>query len=795
MNNNKGLALQNCQELISRTSNIFSVIWSDNTCSTVAESSENASVFIPTSDSSEPLNFSTIICDESDVIKRNQLIAEHNQNVLKLPIYPVCDRNNEQIFLQEEIVFQFGAAPCSFFTNVTPLVEQKNIATHVQQRLELVLAGTRLGMWDWNPQTNEVYFDERWADMLGVKLTDLHQVLSDWQDRVHPDDIAACFEDITAHMEGKTEFYENLHRMKHADGEWRYILDRGKVVERNNEGQPIRFTGTHTDVTELKLAELKAKEVLETRSRFFANMSHELRTPLHGILNLAEIALTETSSNEKNKALNSILDAATSLSSIVNDILDFAKIEAGKLELEELEIELQKLLHTTVQPLQAAAEKKGIYLTYKLDDGVAPILKGDPVRLSQVLTNLCANAIKFTNSGGVTIEIKKLDDTGAKQTLQFNVIDTGIGINKKSQISLFEEFHQADNSTSRKYGGTGLGLSICLKLSEMMGGKLTLESEEGVGSTFTYTQEFPVENVSKVQYKTEQIVDLEGSSLLVVEDNLVNQTVVKKMLEGHNAVVNVVGDGQQCLQFLADTPVDLIFMDIQMPVMDGIQATKAIIADPNLRDIPIIAMTANTMKEDIERYLKLGMSGYITKPFNRSKLNSLLNIYNPKTLNLNRFATKIGDPNIDAEEKLQLSCQQLKQLIPNANRVSLWLFNSNHTEINCIACLDHEDQISSGIVLGAQDFPEYFKFIVKNQVLDASNARQHPVTECFNESYFKPLNIHSLLDFIFLHDDKPLGVICCETVANQVKWQNEDKIALVKVADITTLFLADFITD
>ncbi|MFC3094454.1 PAS domain-containing hybrid sensor histidine kinase/response regulator [Alteromonas sediminis] len=782
--------MDNSFNLISQTSNIFAIKWNSNHCDSIGEFSKNALTLLQLSKGGE---FSINLNNESALIRKEMIDANHNSTLI-VPTYEIKDNDGKVRYIKEEIVFQIDSPPVSFLTDVTQLEEEKNTSQIIQQRLELVLEGTRLGMWDWNPQTNDVTFDERWADMLGLKLSDLTQTLSDWQDRVHPDDIEGCFADITAHMEGKVDFYENLHRMKHTDGNWRYILDRGRVVEWDNNGGPIRFTGTHTDVTDLKNAELKAQDALLSRNRFFANMSHELRTPLHGILNLAEFAIEGETKEEKNNALKSILSSTQILTNIVNDILDFAKIDAGKLEIENIDFNLQELINSVEKPMLRMASDKGIQFVTDLSPNISNVLIGDPVRVSQIINNLCSNAVKFTESGKVTLKIDVLESHEGKETLQFQVIDTGIGISKKAQNALFQDFHQADKSTSRKYGGTGLGLSICAKLAELMNGKLDFKSAEHEGSTFIYQQNFIVSQLNNVDKKQKAVVDLKGASVLVAEDNKINQLIVANMLETHNAKVVLVENGKQCVEHLKQHPVDLILMDIQMPEMDGVQATKQIRKLDKGKAIPIVAMTANTMREDIEHYLSIGMNGYLMKPFDKEKLNSLLNIFNPNLLNLKSFATAISNPEVNSKEKLNAICVELKRLIPKADRVSLWLFKENYSSIKCLTCLDENDQVSNGNELKATDFPQYFDYIVSHQVLDASDARANEHTQCFNKTYFEPLNIYSLLDYIFLVNSKPAGVICCEAVNSPVTWETEDVDSLVKVVDITTLFLAKNIT-
>ncbi len=527
-----------------------------------------------------------------------------------------------------------------------------------------------------------------------------------------------------------------------------------------------------------------------TKSKFLANMTHELRTPLHGILNLAEFAISETTTEEKNSTLKSILKSAHYLSNIVNDILDFSKIEAGKLEIEHINFSLNEVISDVIKPLLQQASAKGIKLITSIDPKIADNLKGDPLRISQILNNLCSNAIKFTNFGQVELKISVKNSTLQTQVLTFEVIDTGLGVNETVQEHLFKEFHQADSSTSRKYGGTGLGLSICARLSELMQGHLSFTSKIVKGSTFTYEQSFEIALLPPTSKQCTDITNLQGSTVLIAEDNKINQLIIVKMLKAHNANLIIAEDGKECVKYFKEHSVDLIFMDIQMPEMDGIKATQAIRALPTGKTVPIIAMTANTLKQDIEHYLDIGMDGYLTKPFDKAKINSLLNVYNPKNLNLKNLAVKISDPNVSSDRKLKQICKELKTLIPNANRVSLWLFNKEYSTLNCLICLDENNDVSSGTVLYTENSPAYFNYILANQVLDASDARNNEVTKPFSHSYFEPLDIYSLLDYIYTLNSKPLGVICCESVGSKVTWSQADKKSLIKVADVTNLFLS-----
>jgi signal transduction histidine kinase/CheY-like chemotaxis protein len=541
---------------------------------------------------------------------------------------------------------------------------------------------------------------------------------------------------------------------------------------------------------ELEKLKEEADTANNTKSKFLANMTHELRTPLHGILNLAEFGMTETTTEEKDSTLKSILKSAHYLSNIVNDILDFSKIEAGKLEIEHIDFDLNDVISDVIKPQLQRASTKGIKLITSVDSKIADNFKGDPLRVSQILNNLCSNAIKFTKTGQVELKVSIKSSTLQTQVLKFEVIDTGLGINETVQEHLFKEFHQADSSTSREYGGTGLGLSICARLSELMQGHLSFTSQIGKGSTFTYEQRFEIVLSPIIAKQSVELTNLQGCTVLIAEDNKINQLIIVKMLKVHNADLIIAENGKECVKYFKEHPVDLIFMDIQMPEIDGIKATQAIRSLPTGKIVPIIAMTANTLKQDIEHYLDIGMDGYLTKPFDKAKLNSLLNVYNPKNLNLKNLAVKISDPNVSSNRKLNQICKELKALIPNANRVSLWLFNKEYSALSCLICLDENDDVSSGAVLNTENSPAYFNYILTNQVLDASDARNNEVTESFTHSYFEPLNIYSLLDYTYKLDNKPLGVICCESVDSKVTWSHADKESLVKVADVTNLFLS-----
>lgn len=508
--------------------------------------------------------------------------------------------------------------------------EKEEKLSITSQRLEFALEASKLGIWEWDLTDNSVQFDQRWGEILGIPFDELKMELSTWESRVHPDDLEACNRDIKAYLNGETPRYVNIHRMQHIDGHWVYILDQGKVSARDKEGNPIRFTGTHLDITkqkeqenEIALARNKAVLAERSKSQFLANMSHEIRTPMNGILGMVDLLNDTKLSVEQKEMIDSIQSSGSSLMSLLNDILDISKIDSGKMELEQKAFSLTKLIKETTDILKPQANEKGIHLNYELCKNSDCYLIGDTVRLKQVLLNLISNSIKFTKVGEVIL--KSIFDP-SQDLLTLTVNDTGIGIPKEKQNQLFEEFVQADSSITRNYGGTGLGLSICKKIIDLMEGEISLESKEGKGTTFKVLIPLSQSNEKPLSVNKANLVLPSGKRILVVEDNSTNLIIIKRILEKLGQEVLTAYNGKEGVDLFKEhhKKIDLILMDMQMPVLDGISATKEIRNLSFGKDIPVIALTANAFDSDRDNCLSAGMSDFLTKPIQRRVLIEVL---------------------------------------------------------------------------------------------------------------------------------------------------------------------------
>ncbi len=384
------------------------------------------------------------------------------------------------------------------------------------------------------------------------------------------------------------------------------------------------------DITQRKKDAEELLRAQKAKEQFLANISHEIRTPINGISGMAGLLSQNPSHEEQKTYLNAIKSAADNLKVIINDILDLASIESGKLQLEEIGFNLDDLLHSLIDTFHVQATEKKINLTYTLEKEANRIFVGDPVRLNQILINLISNALKFTHAGSIKINVQAQKQKADFYKLRFDIADTGIGIPQDKLQTIFESFSQADASVTRKYGGTGLGLTIVKQLVELQGGSISVSSKENEGSTFTFYLPYKAgkkaKPVARRQYQPKTKTPFKYHSILLVEDNDINRLYASSILKMWGCHFETAENGVVALEKIRNHSFDAILMDVQMPVMDGLETTKAIRqGDPKKRDVLIIALTANATKQDYQKCLDVGMNDCITKPFTQQDLFTALN--------------------------------------------------------------------------------------------------------------------------------------------------------------------------
>lgn len=493
-----------------------------------------------------------------------------------------------------------------------------------RERFELAVQGSSDGIWDWNLITNEVFFSDRLRSQLGYVEDELPAKRGALESIVLPEDLVALREAAEAHIKHHLPYHQEF-RVRTKSGEVRWMLARGQAIW-DAQGQPTRMAGSHTDITEQKerhaeLVRTKEAALAATaaKSQFLANMSHEVRTPAAGVVGIANLLLDTPLTPEQRQYAEAIQRSGDSLLSVLSDILDFSKIEAGKLDIERAPFDLGQLIADVEASARILAAKRGLEFRLDLGPGLPTQVVGDLGRIRQVVTNLLSNAVKFTPQGYVRLGVFYSDDL----SLRFVVEDSGLGISTDAQGRLFQAFTQADSSTSRKFGGSGLGLSICKRLVELMKGRIGLQSAVGHGSTFWFS--VPVQ---AVQTKTAAPaaescpVNFAKLRVLIAEDNPVNQMVTVQNLKKLGCKPHVVNDGEYALRALEGATYDVVLMDLQMPRVDGYEATRRIRRheSPRISKLPIIAVTANALQSDREECLRIGMNDYITKPLRMPEL-------------------------------------------------------------------------------------------------------------------------------------------------------------------------------
>ena len=495
-------------------------------------------------------------------------------------------------------------------------------------RMQLANDSAGIGVWELDLKTEKLVWDSWMYKLYGISELEFSCTYQAWLDRVHVDDVEHNERMLDEAING-VGIYDPEFRVVHPDGNIRTIKASAEIL-RDSHGAAIKVVGVNYDVTEkvdairkLFDAKLAAENAAQSKSDFLANMSHEIRTPMNAILGGLQLLENTSLPDELRAVLKNASYSGQSLLTIINDILDYSKIESNQLQLEKASFSLTEVLNSITYDLDSLVSEKRIGFTVNKDESYNEYWMGDLVRVKQIILNLSSNAVKFTDKGSVKINASSKVFEG-KEAIYLEVVDSGIGMSKEVTEHIFERFTQADSSTTRKYGGTGLGMSITISLVKMMGGEIDIQSKQGLGTTVTIKLPLPKANniADKAPKKSFKAPNLQGKKILIAEDNNINQVLIKAMMAKTNADITIVENGLLAFEAVGSERFDLVLMDIHMPIMDGIEANQQI--KTILPNLPIIALTANVMDKDVKHYYQQGFIFHVPKPIDINELYGTL---------------------------------------------------------------------------------------------------------------------------------------------------------------------------
>jgi PAS domain S-box-containing protein len=529
--------------------------------------------------------------------------------------------------------------------DITDVVRAQQQVALSEQRLQEVMTATQEGVWDWHLPSGKIVHNERWFSILGFDEGEIVGHVDAFAAHLHAEDRRQVWERLQRVFDGTEAFFNSEHRMVRKDGSVIWVQDRGRVVERDARQRPLRVVGAYADITERKRNQVALEHALDmaqsatqAKSDFLATMSHELRTPMNGVLGMAQLLqMPGISEADRLDYAQTIVSSGQTLLALLNNILDLSKIEAGHMDLERQAFGVLNLLQDTVKAFEEPARRKGLSVSVDTEGLLSDAYMGDALKLRQMVSNYLGNAIKFTHEGNVTLKVAELLDSAQQPMLEFSVIDSGVGIALNKQALLFKPFTQADSSTTREFGGTGLGLSIVARMAELMGGRVGLDSEPGVGSRFWFR--VPAESAAGAKVSaappgaatTNDNEDAESAlsgHLLVAEDNPVNRMVIGALLGNLGLTADFAEDGQAALTaVMQGTAYRMILMDIQMPTLDGLEATRRIRQWESVQGVPrhtVVALTAGAFEGDRQKCMDAGMDDFLAKPIHLASLSKSL---------------------------------------------------------------------------------------------------------------------------------------------------------------------------
>lgn len=569
------------------------------------------------------------IIDQTDADYTGKKITNHQRE------YRIKHKNGEYVWILDRgmiINYTEDGKPKRMIGTHSDITERKLSEQAIkinEEKYRSIIANMKLGMIEVDNDEIIQFANQSFCHMSGFELNEL---LGKKASRLFVNDESLEFIDKQniQRRKGISGAYEISVRNKSGEAKWWLVSGAPRYTDK---GELVGTIGIHLDITEQKTLEvelIEARQQAESsataKQSFLTNMSHEIRTPMNAILGMGR-QLQKSSLNEQQQFfLQTINDASENLLVIINDILDISKIEAGKLSLETIGFSVRDVVNKAIQVTRHRAEEKGLKLSGNTEDAIAEVFLGDPFRLNQVLLNLLSNAVKFSNKGSVQVVVTLLGEEDEKQLVQISVTDTGIGMEKEFIANLFQSFSQEDKSVSRKYGGTGLGMAISKQLVEMMGGNIQVESKKNIGSRFSLIIPFAIgkdHDLPEREIKNSDSTLLKGKRILLVEDNEMNRLVATVTLSHYGAVITEAFNGVEAVEAMRKFEYDLVLMDMQMPVMDGLVATR-IIRKELESTIPIIALTANAIKGENDKCIAAGMNDYVSKPFAEEDLVNMI---------------------------------------------------------------------------------------------------------------------------------------------------------------------------